>query len=341
VTDRVLVAMSGGVDSSVAAATLVEQGYQVTGVTMLLQPGKNAPAEHAASVAAILGIPHTSLDLIQPFAEKVISPFFKTYLAGLTPNPCITCNQFIKFGTLMDYAAARGFDYLATGHYARISVESGAYRLMRGTDRSKDQSYFLYTLDQSRLSRILFPLGSLDKKTVKANAASMGIASAVQPDESQDACFIPRGGRVALLADLRSPVSGDIVDASGKVLGRHKGVAGYTVGQRRGLCIPSAEPLYVTAIDAAASKLVVGPRSCLYRSSMTAAGALWVSGSVPKGFEGVTARIRYKSSEFAVRVIILHNKLQLGFDQPQPGVTPGQSVVLYRDDEVLGGAIID
>ena len=338
---RVLVAMSGGVDSSMAAASVLEQGYIVSGVTLLLEPGNTASSEHAARVSAILGIPHTTLDMTQLFNERVVSPFRRSYLSGLTPNPCVVCNHFIKFGALMDYASAGGFDYLATGHYARILELRGIYKLIRGMDRSKDQSYFLYMLDQARLGKILFPLGGQNKKVVKAKAASLGIMRAVQANESQDVCFVPHGGIAAMLATEVGPVPGDIVDLSGRILGKHKGIAGYTIGQRRRLGVSSGEPLYVTGIDAKSDRLLVGPRSCLQRSSLTAADVSWVSGAAPNEDTDITAKIRHKSGEFAVKVIILHNKLRIAFDQPQFGVAPGQSVVLYHGDEVLGGAVIE
>jgi tRNA-specific 2-thiouridylase len=232
-----------------------------------------------------------------------------------------------------------GFDYLATGHYAIITNQNGVYALRRGADQAKDQSYFLYILNQHRLKRLLFPLGEMTKTGVKKLAAAYGIDRLVRPDESQDICFVP-GGNYAALIYKEQAQPGDIVDATGHVLGRHRGLGHYTIGQRRGLEIASAEPLYVTRLDAERNRVVVGPRRALCRRGLLAGDVNWVSGQPPSELNGISARIRYRSPEVAASIIILHNTVQVDFASPQWGVAPGQSVVFYRGQEVLGGGII-
>ncbi len=338
---RVLVAMSGGVDSSVTAALLQRQGHQVEGITLNLQPGESSSAVYAAQVARALGIPHRILDVTTAFNENIIAYFREEYLAGRTPNPCVRCNRLIKFGALLDYARGQGFDYLATGHYARVACEEKFCRLLRGLDVTKDQSYFLYTLGQNQLQSVLFPLGELTKKEVRKIAAGFGIAEHVRPDESQDICFIPLGGHGLLVYGTEEPASGETTDESGRVLGRHKGLAFYTIGQRHGLGLSSPQPLYVLKLDAARNRVIVGPHGALYRSGLTAGDIVWTSGSPPDDLTGITAKVRYRSPEVAVNITILHNVVEVNFARPQWAVAPGQSIVFYRGNEVLGGGIIE
>ncbi|UCG37869.1 MAG: tRNA 2-thiouridine(34) synthase MnmA, partial [bacterium] len=286
--DTVLVAMSGGVDSSVAAAVLVEQGYRVVGVTMLLWPEEVPGADEgccgtahltdARAVCHALGIPHYTMDLKAQFLSDVVEPFVATYRAGRTPNPCILCNEHLKFRHLLSKARAVGADLLATGHYARILGE-GPYRLARGVDTSKDQSYFLFTLGQPELGHLLFPLGSMTKGQVRRKAWSLGLPVHEKP-ESQEICFVPPGGlRDFIRRRTESmPGPGDIVDTGGTVLGTHDGACFYTVGQRKGLGIAAPEPLYVVRIDAASNTVVVGSREEASTGGFTASGVTWVGG---------------------------------------------------------------
>ncbi len=336
---RVLVAMSGGVDSSLAAAMLQEQGYDVSGITHKLQPGDSSNAERAAQLAGHLKIPHHVLDLNNDFANSVITPFRQDYLAGRTPNPCVRCNYYIKFGALLEYALKNGFSFLATGHYARLEESPQGWRLFKGADKIKDQSYFLYMLNQRQLQHALFPLGKLTKSRVKEMAISRGLAGLVRPDESQDICFIPDGDYATFVYGNQKPQPGDIVDASGRVLGKHRGLAYYTTGQRKGLEISSSEPLYVISLDAVRNRVVVGPREALYRAELTAAGVNWICGQ-PEDTAGITARVRYRSPEVATSLSLRHNTVHASFATPQWGIAPGQSVVFYRGDEALGGGII-
>jgi len=338
---RALVAMSGGVDSSVSVAILKEKGYDVTGVTLLLRAGGSSAVTYASRVARYAGIQHEVLDLTTVFEDSVVAHFRQDYLAGRTPNPCVPCNRFIKFGALLDYAAAKGFEYLATGHYASVACADGRYSLLRGLDPLKDQSYFLYTLGQRQLGRILFPLGELTKTQVRAVADSYGLTGFVRPDESQDICFIPPEGYPAVVYSREEPRPGDIVDSSGRVLGTHKGLAYYTIGQRHGLGVAGPQPLYVLRLDAAQNRVVASSQAELYRAELTASEVTWVAGSPPSDQEGITAKVRYKSPEVAAEITILHNTVQVAFAEPQWGLAPGQSVVFYRGDEVLGGGVIN
>jgi tRNA-specific 2-thiouridylase len=356
---KVVVAMSGGVDSSVAAALLQERGYEVIGVTMNLFSlpkelcrseelrsccGRKA-AEDALQVAVHLGIPHYVADLRKEFEEAVIADFSREYGRGRTPNPCIRCNEQIKFKVLLERARRLGAGRLATGHHARMKQDpdSGRFLLKKGKDRAKDQSYFLYRFSQAQLSRVLMPVGDFTKAEVREMARRWKLPAAERA-ESQETCFAPLGNYPDFLAG-RVPEafrSGPIEDMTGRVIGQHKGIGHYTIGQRRGLGIAAARPLYVVAIDARRNTIVVGSERDLYRKSLEASS---VRLTVLKRFEGpltVRAKIRYKHREAKALVTPLsRGRVGVEFERPQRAITPGQSVVFYRRNIVLGGGIID
>jgi tRNA-specific 2-thiouridylase len=307
---------------------------------MRLKPGASSAEDYAVQVSRHLGIPHRVLELSSDFEENIASIFRREYLAGRTPNPCVRCNRLIKFGALLDFTLSEGFDFLATGHYARADCRQGSCRLLRGRDAEKDQTYFLYSLNQAQLRRVLLPLGELAKLEVRKMAAGFGLADLVRPDESQDICFIPPEGYGALVYGQEKPPPGEIVDEWGKVLGAHKGLAYYTIGQRQGLGVSSPQPLYVIKLDATLNRVVIGLHDALYRLELSAGEVAWVAGCPPQELSGITAKVRYRSPEVAVNIGILHNVLNVVFAQPQWGIAPGQSIVFYRGDEVLGGGII-
>ncbi len=345
---RVFVGMSGGVDSSVAAALLLEAGYEVTGITMQLLPAGEAEGEccgtdavrSARRVCDALGIAHYTWDFREVFEREVVTPFAQEYAAGRTPNPCARCNDRVKFGDLLARSLAAGADMVATGHYARIvRDESSAPWLATGVDETKDQSYFLYALSPEVLDRTLFPLGELTKREVRDIAARLGLPSA-ERSESQETCFAPAGEHVAVVA-ARCPqavVPGEIVDAGGTVLGRHRGLAYYTVGQRKGLGIAAAEPLYVVALDAPANRVVVGGIGALQARRVEASATLWRAG---EGERRVEAMTRYRMHRAPAVARYADGRLEVLFDEPLSGVAPGQSVVCYEHDRVLGGGTIE
>lgn len=349
---KIIVAMSGGVDSSTTAALLLEQGYEVEGLTMNLWDGHHQGADKqispvtdvigaARSVAAELGIPFHPFDLKSEFRNQVIDPFCDAYLGGTTPNPCIVCNQFLKFGRLLDLAKGLGGDYLATGHYVRVATDGGHLRVRKGADLHKDQSYFLYTLGAQQLSHCLFPLGDMTKSQVRAEAKRLGLVVA-EKSESQDICFIPDGNYAAFLnkeRDVRS-LDGDIVHISGQVLGQHQGAHRYTIGQRKGLGIGWSEPLYVVRIDAGEKKVVVAEREYLSHQELNLYGCHWNRRDDVTAFD-CTGRIRYRHGDSDASVEILPgNKARVVFKEPQFSVTPGQAAVFYDDDCVIGGGWI-
>jgi tRNA-specific 2-thiouridylase len=351
---KVLVAMSGGVDSSVAAGVLLEQGYRVFGVTMLLWPEDVPGAEEgccgtvhlndAREVCHRLGIPHYTMDLQKEFLSDVVHPFVATYLDGRTPNPCISCNEHLKFHHLLHKAKGLGADLLATGHYARIMVTggNGSSRLARGVDTSKDQTYFLFTLGQEELSHLLFPLGEMTKEQVRRKAASLHLPVHEKP-ESQEICFVPPGGLRDFIRenapDLPGP--GKVVDTKGNVIGRHEGACFYTVGQRKGLGIASARPLYVVRIDAATNTVVMGSLDEATFVGLTASGVSWVADAPPgKNFEA-QVQIRHRHTPAPSFITVADDStITVVFNEPQHGVAPGQAVVVYDGDIVLGGGWI-
>lgn len=352
---RIIVAMSGGVDSSVTAALLQQQGFDVTGVSLQLydpvpkEPGCRVKTccslddvMDAGRVAKKLGIPFEVIDMRAEFKQLIIDYFIAEYAAGRTPNPCIRCNELIKFDLLLKKSREWGGELLATGHYARIGHEPGGrWSLKTGLDPAKDQSYFLFTLNGEQLERILFPVGSLTKTHVRMLAAEFGLPVA-RKHESQEICFIPDNDYVRFLESrgvARNP--GDIVTSDGTVIGSHSGVHRYTIGQRRGLGVAWSEPLYITAIDADTNRLVVGTGDELLRSTFTAGGASW--GTPPPAPEfRAQCRIRYRHTPAPCQVTILgEDRFTVTFDTPQRAVTPGQAAVIYDGDTVVGGGWIE
>lgn len=349
---RVIVAMSGGVDSSVAAGLLLRQGYEVIGVTMRLwtQEDPTAPAHHrrccsvedtddARDAAGALGIPHYVLNLEREFARNVVDYFVEEYRRGRTPNPCLACNQHVKFRSLLETALALGASYLATGHYARIDRLDGGYRLLRAADEGKDQSYVLHTLGQRELSRLLFPLGDLRKEEVRQLAAEMGLAVAAKPD-SVEICFVPGDDYRAFIAQRVPQVEGVLVDADGRVVGHHQGVAGFTVGQRRRLGVALGRRRFVTAVDPIRNVVTLGPEEDLLADRLFAESVHWVGGAAPRVELGADVKIRYRTPASPARVWAVDGGAHVRFERPQRAITPGQAAVFYGGDEVLGGGVI-
>jgi len=344
---RVVVGMSGGVDSSVAAALLVEQGCEVIGVTMHLAGSASRccsldDADDARRVAEQLGIRFFVANYTREFREEVMLPFADAYLAGRTPLPCATCNSRFKFDHLLARARALGAEQVATGHYARVGrdAESGRPTLRAARDPAKDQSYFLFGLAPAQLERARFPLGELCKDEVRARARALGLATANKP-ESQELCFVPDGDTAAAVERLRperAPGEGEIVDDAGRVLGRHAGVHRFTVGQRRGLGVSGAAPLYVKALDAARNRVVVTSGAGLEASTGRVARVSWIAGEAPAEPFGATVRIRYRH-EGARALVTPHadGGAALAFREPVRALAPGQAAVFYRGDQVLGG----
>jgi tRNA-specific 2-thiouridylase len=336
--------MSGGVDSTLAAALLVEQGHEVQGLTLrLADPPAAGSAPDPAGAAAALGIPFASWDLREEFERLVVAPFCEAYGAGRTPNPCALCNADVKFGLLLGRARESGADALATGHYARVTPgPAGRPRLARGADRRKDQSYFLFALDRAALAFALFPLGGLAKDAVRALARARGLAAA-EREESQEICFVP-GGDYAGLVARRAPAGafapGPIVDSAGRRLGEHRGLARHTVGQRRGLGLATGRALYVVALDPAANALVVGPDEELWRRDLVADGVHWLV-EEPAGEFRAAVRIRSRHEPSPATIAPEGGGAwRVRFDEPQRAITPGQAAVLYDGDIVLGGGWI-
>jgi tRNA-specific 2-thiouridylase len=348
---KIAVAMSGGVDSSVAAALLKEEGHEVIGVTMQLRPlsdeknnGNSLDAiEDARKVARKLGIPHHIIDLRDIFTCTIIADFCREYSLGNTPNPCVLCNKYIKFGLLWEKARELGAALMATGHYARIETDnSGKYLLKKGGDQRKDQSYFLCQLTQEQLSRTLFPLGNLTKVKVRQIASELKLPVAERP-ESQEICFIPDNNHIGFLKDhaLTPAEPGPILDRKGNVLGQHEGIAFYTIGQRKGLGIAAAKPLYVTAIKPGKNAVVVGTKEQTYTSELVADNLNWIAGSMPEQPIIVKARVRYRHMEAEAIVSPLDKaSVYVKFAEPQMAITPGQAVVFYDGDTVIGGGTI-
>ena len=350
---RIVVAMSGGVDSSVAAALLAGEGHEVIGLSMQLydqrgdQPfGRCCTLDDlhdARRVATTVGFPHYIVNFEQQFQETVISNFVREYAAGRTPLPCAHCNSDLKFSTLLDRARGLGAEHVATGHYAQVAQGAdGRWRLMRSSDREKDQSYFLFSLTQDQLARALFPVGSMTKPEVRAEARRLGLRVADKPD-SQEICFVPDGDYASFVASKAPQVArtGAIVDQSGKTLGQHAGVHRFTVGQRKGLGVAAGVPLYVLKIEAETSTVTVGPRENLEQTALTASGVNWIAVDAPGHWLPVSAQIRHRHQPAAGRVRALDGaRAEFVFDTPQPAITPGQAVVFYDEDLVIGGGWI-
>ena len=336
---KVLTAMSGGVDSSVAAALLLEEGHDVVGVTMKLWGGVSdsgccsvSDVEDARRVAQQLGIDHWVFNFSDEFDERVVAPYVADHAAGRTPNPCIECNRHLKFDRLLERARALGFDAVATGHHARVIARDGVYRLLRGADSAKDQSYVLYVLAQHQLASIRFPVGEMTKADVRARAAALGLRTAAKA-ESQDTCFVlASAGRRAFLSDRIPLHAGCVVDTSGDVVGAVDAVEWVTLGQRRGLGVAGGAPRYAVDVDTARAVVTVGEQHELLTDSVRLAGLTWVDGPVSGA---VLVQCRAHGDAVPARV----DGDTVRFEQPHTRVAPGQSVVLYRGDEVVGGGI--
>lgn len=347
--NKVVVGLSGGVDSSVAAATLHHQGYEVVGLTLWLMKGKGQCCSEgmvdAASLCEQLSIPHHIVDSRDVFQANIVDYLVAGYESGITPLPCSQCNKAVKFGPMLRYASEElGIDKIATGHYARIGydAETGRYQLRRAVDLSKDQSYFLYDLTQGMLAGSMFPLGELHKTETRRIAAEFGLKTADKP-ESMDLCLVESHGSMQTFLDKYIPQqTGEIVDQSGKVLGQHTGIHHYTIGQRKGIGVAAAEPLYVVALDAVRNRVIVGDRASTHKPECTAARLNWVSIPEPTSPIRAEVQVRYRSKAVPVSVIPLEDsRIKLVFDEPQFGITPGQAAVLYDGDIVLGGGIIE
>lgn len=342
--------MSGGVDSSVAAALMVEAGHEVVGVTVKQWVGEEgslpitgcctaSDAEDARSAADRLGIAYYVLDHVADFTREVVDRFGRDYLAGLTPNPCIECNRRIRFGALLARMEKLGCDVLVTGHHARVEGGRGERRLLRAVDRTKDQSYVLYMLDRRLLDRIALPVGEMTKPEVRAHAGRLGLRTASKPD-SQDLCFV--AGDYRRLIRQRFPgvdQPGKVVDIAGSVLGEHEGTTGFTVGQRRGLGVAAGEPRYVVSVEPTTGTVVVGPRSALATDGCSLGEVSWIAGSPPRE-SSVLVQVRYRSEAVPATLSPVGDGWEVWFDEPQEAIAPGQAGVLYRGDEVLGGGTI-
>ena len=363
---HVLVAMSGGVDSSVAAALLRDAGHDVTGVTLKLWGGPSdsgccsvSDVEDARRVAGQLGIPHYVFNFTDDFGRDVVEPYVASHRVGETPNPCVECNRSVKFGRLLERADALGFDAVATGHHARVERVAGTgaggtdrFRLLRGVDTAKDQSYVLYMLGQRELARALFPVGHLTKAGVRERAGALGLRTADKP-ESMEVCFITKGGRTPFLEERGAMRPGSIVDATGATVGRHDGAARFTVGQRRGLDVAVGERRYVVDVDAATSTVTIGHHDDLLRDGLTLRDVTWVD-DPPRDGAPLAAQTRAHGAPHPCTAAPsstcehfgLHRRPQCShvdvvWETAQPRVAPGQVVALYDGDEVVGGGIAE
>ena len=350
---KALIAMSGGVDSSVAAYLMKQKGYDCIGCTMKLYAGENTDktdktccssddTEDARSVSYKLGMPYYVFNFTDDFNEKIIKKFIRSYTKGFTPNPCIDCNRYMKFEKLSEKAKELGYDYVVTGHYAKIEYDGEKYLLKKGRDLSKDQSYVLYSLTQDQLAHTLFPLGDMEKTEIRKIASEQGFVNAHKKD-SQDICFVPDGDYAGFLkkhTDIQFE-EGDFVGTDGKFLGRHKGIITYTVGQRKGLGIAFGKPMYVCSIDAESNKIILGEDADLYGKELTVKDFNWISGVAPETEIRCKAKIRYRHQEQAATAWVLDDgSVKITFDTPQRAITKGQAAVLYDGDTVLGGGVI-
>jgi tRNA-specific 2-thiouridylase len=343
----IAVAMSGGVDSSVTAALLKQQGHTVIGITMRLftphTSGAGSAVHDAAIVAQHLDIPHHVADFAPDFSDLIINDFIDEYRAGHTPNPCVRCNRYIKFGLLLEKARELGADLLATGHYVRKTVDpDGLCHLRTARNICKDQSYFLFTLTQERLQKVIFPLGEVESKDEVRRLAREFALPVAEKSDSQEVCFIPHDDYVAFLENSGAlgATKGEIIHLNGKTVGRHHGTHRYTIGQRKGLGIAWSEPLFVTAIDAERNVVIVGEQQHVFADGLHAEQVSWIIAPTVEEF-AATCKIRYRHQPVACRVQLQDNSTcDVRFDQQQKAVTPGQALVFYQGDEVLGGGRI-
>ncbi|MCQ2492632.1 MAG: tRNA 2-thiouridine(34) synthase MnmA, partial [Lachnospiraceae bacterium] len=352
---KALIAMSGGVDSSLAAKMMKDAGYDCIGCTMKLYDNEDAgisrghtccsldDIEDARMVAYEIGMPYYVLNFKEGFKETVINRFVNAYESGKTPNPCIDCNRFMKFEKLYQRAKEFECECVVTGHYARIEQNGDKYVLKKALDDTKDQSYVLYSMTQDQLAHTKFPLGELKKTQVREIAEKNSFINAAKPD-SQDICFVPDGNYVKFLERQtgKTYTEGNFVDSQGNVLGKHKGIVGYTIGQRKGLGIAFGKPMYVTAINPADNTIVLGDHEELFGKCLVAGDFNWISGQPPEGEISCKVKIRYRQKEQPAKVRVLPDKrVQILFEEPQRAITPGQAAVLYDGDIVLGGGVIE
>jgi len=353
-----VVAMSGGVDSSVTAALLKEEGYEVIGATMQVWPSNELADEadrfggccgldavsDAKRVARKLGIPHYVMDFRDVFAEKVISNFCREYSLGRTPNPCIRCNEYIKFDALLRRAKELDADFVATGHYARIERDeaSGRYLLKKGVDRRKDQSYVLYVMTQDQLGHVLTPLGGYTKEQVRWIARELGLPVADKA-ESQEICFIPDGDYTRFVKEYMPQAAkpGPVLDREGTIMGEHRGILFYTIGQRKGLGLSAGEPLYVVDIDRERNAVIVGTKGEVYGDELIASGLNWISIEPPPLELKAKIRYRHREADAVITPLLTKGRAHVKFKQPQMAITPGQAIVFYHRDTVVGGGTIE
>lgn len=340
--EKALIAMSGGVDSSVAAYLMQRAGYTCGGAIMQLWGNQAENIEDARSVAQRLDIPFYVFDNTDAFRNQVVDSFIRCYEEGGTPNPCIACNRHLKFGAFLDQALALGYEYIATGHYAQIKKDGDKYLLCRAADKAKDQTYFLASLTQQQLQHVRFPLGELTKDQIRQIAEVQGFINAKKRD-SQDICFIPDGDYKAFMEAYTQKhyPAGDYLDLSGAIVGKHAGAVGYTIGQRKGLGIAMGQPVYVCHKDMEKNTVTLGPDEALYRKELVAEGWNWITIDDPKEPIRVTAKVRYRHQEQPATVYPEENgSARVVFDEPQRAITTGQAVVLYDGDTVVGSATI-
>lgn len=350
---RALIAMSGGVDSSLAALLMKEKGYGCIGCTMKLYENEDAgiektktccsldDVEDARNVACLLDMPFYVFNFTERFRAQVIDRFVQSYEEGRTPNPCIDCNRYMKFDKLYERAKLMGCEYIVTGHYARIEKEDGKFFLKKALDETKDQTYVLYTLTQDQLAHTMFPLGDLTKRTVRNIAEKNGFINANKPD-SQDICFVPDGDYASVIEKYtgRICMPGNFVDTEGNIMGRHKGIIHYTLGQRKGLGIAAGKPVYVCEIRPQTREVVLGNPEDLMSRDVYVSDFNWISGNAPGGRIRCTAKVRYRQSEQPAVLSVEGDIVHIVFDQPQRAITPGQAAVVYDGDVVLGGGTI-
>lgn len=351
---KILVAMSGGVDSSVAAKLLVDAGHECIGCTMKLYDNEDIgisrghtccsldDVEDARQVAYRLKMPYYVFRFSDDFREKIIGRFVESYEHGITPNPCIDCNRYMKFDRLYERARVLGYDHIATGHYAQIEERGGVYFLKKAADPAKDQSYVLYSMTQEQLAHTLFPLGGFCKDKTRGLAREGGFLNADKPD-SQDICFVPDGDYAAAIERFSGKTSapGDFVDETGRVLGRHRGIIHYTIGQHKGLGLYSHEKRFVLRIDAANNTVVLGGEERLFRRNASVKEINWISGNAPAAPIRCAVKIRYRQKEQPATLTPTgENRAEILFDEPQRAITPGQAAVFYGGDTVLGGGVL-